>query len=210
MRDREPAWQPDPTLRHELRYWDGQRWTDRVSDRGRVDLDPLDGDTGLHGHLLAHRSLTIEKGVAPEPIRVRDGAGRVLASLQATGPGEADLTDVGGDRVLSVRFVSIAGDECVAVTDSVGRPLGDAVVSSGATGWTTLTSADGDMVATLAREPDPSIRCIKNLSSSTIATITTMSDARLVTLRMLEPVHPDLAALLVAAAFGVVNADVKQ
>lgn len=36
-----PAWQPDPTGRHELRYWDGTRWTDHVSDRGTTATDPV-------------------------------------------------------------------------------------------------------------------------------------------------------------------------
>ncbi|MFW5933928.1 MAG: DUF2510 domain-containing protein, partial [Actinomycetota bacterium] len=26
------AWHPDPTGRHEYRYWDGQQWTDHVAD----------------------------------------------------------------------------------------------------------------------------------------------------------------------------------
>jgi len=34
-------WAPDPRGRHELRYWDGQRWTDDVSDSGRTGVDPL-------------------------------------------------------------------------------------------------------------------------------------------------------------------------
>ncbi|GAB2975734.1 AIM24 family protein [Nocardioides montaniterrae] len=34
-------WHPDPTGRHELRYWDGAAWTDHVSDRGNVATDPL-------------------------------------------------------------------------------------------------------------------------------------------------------------------------
>ena len=29
-----PAWYLDPTSRHEVRYWDGARWTENVSDRG--------------------------------------------------------------------------------------------------------------------------------------------------------------------------------
>lgn len=38
----EPAsWRPDPSGRHELRYWDGQRWTEHVSDRGAAGVDPL-------------------------------------------------------------------------------------------------------------------------------------------------------------------------
>jgi hypothetical protein len=27
-----PGWHPDPTGRHAIRYWDGQRWTEQVSD----------------------------------------------------------------------------------------------------------------------------------------------------------------------------------
>jgi hypothetical protein len=38
---RDPAWQPDPTDRHEQRYWDGVRWTEHVSDAGTTDVDPL-------------------------------------------------------------------------------------------------------------------------------------------------------------------------
>ena len=37
----EAAWQPDPTNRHELRWWDGTAWTDHVSDQGVVGVDPL-------------------------------------------------------------------------------------------------------------------------------------------------------------------------
>lgn len=34
-------WYPDPTQRHELRYWDGNAWTAHVSDRGIQGNDPL-------------------------------------------------------------------------------------------------------------------------------------------------------------------------
>lgn len=34
-------WLPDPTARHELRYWCGQRWTEHVSDAGVGGIDPL-------------------------------------------------------------------------------------------------------------------------------------------------------------------------
>lgn len=43
MSDAHPAnWYPDPTSRHELRYWDGDRWTDHVSDAGITGTDPVD------------------------------------------------------------------------------------------------------------------------------------------------------------------------
>lgn len=34
-------WHPDPTGRHQLRYWNGSAWTDHVSDGGTQSLDPL-------------------------------------------------------------------------------------------------------------------------------------------------------------------------
>ncbi len=37
----EAGWRQDPQRRHELRYWDGTRWTEHVSDRGQMSVDPL-------------------------------------------------------------------------------------------------------------------------------------------------------------------------
>ena len=34
-----PQWYPDPSGRHELRYWDGGAWTDHVSDHGVTATD---------------------------------------------------------------------------------------------------------------------------------------------------------------------------
>ncbi len=34
-------WAQDPTRRHELRLWNGQRWTADVSDGGIAGVDPL-------------------------------------------------------------------------------------------------------------------------------------------------------------------------
>jgi Septum formation/Protein of unknown function (DUF2510) len=36
-----PGWNPDPTGRHEYRYWDGSTWTDDVSDNGVTAVDPV-------------------------------------------------------------------------------------------------------------------------------------------------------------------------
>lgn len=33
------AWQPDPTGRHQMRFWDGQQWTSHVSDDGTATTD---------------------------------------------------------------------------------------------------------------------------------------------------------------------------
>lgn len=40
----DPAgWYPDPTTKHELRYWDGYAWADNVSDKGVSGSDALGG-----------------------------------------------------------------------------------------------------------------------------------------------------------------------
>ena len=42
-------WYPDPTGRHEHRYWDGNAWTDHVSDRGVTGTDPVNAPAaGTH------------------------------------------------------------------------------------------------------------------------------------------------------------------
>lgn len=41
-RSETPAqWYPDPSGRHEHRYWDGRSWSDQVSDGGETALEPL-------------------------------------------------------------------------------------------------------------------------------------------------------------------------
>ena len=42
-----PAWESDPTTRHEYRWWDGDKWTDYVADDGVQSLDPLTGAENL-------------------------------------------------------------------------------------------------------------------------------------------------------------------
>jgi hypothetical protein len=34
------GWNPDPTGRHQFRYWDGAKWTDQVADQGTTSIDP--------------------------------------------------------------------------------------------------------------------------------------------------------------------------
>ncbi len=37
---RPAAWHPDPSGRHQLRWWDGEAWTEQVSDQGAITSDP--------------------------------------------------------------------------------------------------------------------------------------------------------------------------
>ena len=36
-----PQWHPDPTGRHQVRLWDGVKWSDQVSDDGIVSTDQI-------------------------------------------------------------------------------------------------------------------------------------------------------------------------
>jgi hypothetical protein len=38
---RSPGWYRDPTRRHQFREWDGERWTEHVSDDGQPGIDPV-------------------------------------------------------------------------------------------------------------------------------------------------------------------------
>ena len=35
------SWEPDPTGRHQYRWWDGEEWTDQVADDGVQTVDPV-------------------------------------------------------------------------------------------------------------------------------------------------------------------------
>ena len=43
----ESAWHPDPTGRHQYRWWDGARWTEHASDNGTAVIDPLDAPAAV-------------------------------------------------------------------------------------------------------------------------------------------------------------------
>lgn len=34
-------WMADPTARHQMRFWSGREWSDRVSDDGTQSVDPI-------------------------------------------------------------------------------------------------------------------------------------------------------------------------
>lgn len=42
MSEQNGSWQPDPTGRHQYRWWNGTEWSDQVSDDGNVSSDPVD------------------------------------------------------------------------------------------------------------------------------------------------------------------------
>src|SRR5262249_53817389 len=37
------GWYPDPAIRHQARFWDGFKWSERVADNGMEGIDPVPG-----------------------------------------------------------------------------------------------------------------------------------------------------------------------
>ncbi len=73
----EGTWHPDPTGRHEARYWDGEVWTTWVSDGGRTSEDdvawpepPEEAGLGLRSGYLRY----FRQGGGPWPIVDLSGA----------------------------------------------------------------------------------------------------------------------------------------
>lgn len=83
------AWHPDPTGRHQFRYWDGAAWTEHVADDGVTSSDTLDttepaathsGDADVSLASLSHEVTLLRREVARlTQLLVDDGGVRVAA-----------------------------------------------------------------------------------------------------------------------------------
>lgn len=96
-----PAWHPDPTGRHELRYWDGASWTEHVSDRGQVGADDLTAPAPRAMEPETVEPETIELG-APPPSVAMAGTGIIDpgtswgAPVSAPGAPPSMMRSIGG------------------------------------------------------------------------------------------------------------------
>ena len=130
----EPGWHPDPTGRHEQRWWDGERWTEAVSTAGvgQVDAEgaqPAEPDRSV----LQHATLTVDFGATGLSgdgswwVRQRDTAeplGQVLVDHAARTLGAAFVVqDLAGRAVLRLARVGTLRPD-LAVLDHLGRELG--------------------------------------------------------------------------------------
>jgi uncharacterized RDD family membrane protein YckC len=87
-------WHPDPTGRHQYRWWDGQQWTDQVADHGVIGVDPVlaPGPTAAAGTPVAPTAPWTASG---PPVAAAPAGGYAAAPVMyaATGP------VVGAERV---------------------------------------------------------------------------------------------------------------
>jgi uncharacterized protein YxjI len=110
-------WYPDPFGRHELRYWDGARWTEHVASHGRQTVDPPEGEvkTVLGSQSAEKVQRQIERANATETKR----GGQVSANFAGNG-------SIFGEPVLVVnqkaKLIEINSE--YAIYDRNGSQLG--------------------------------------------------------------------------------------
>lgn len=96
------GWHPDPRERHELRYWDGSKWTDHVSDAGVTSKDPVTPKKSLFTRI--EDAVTIgdhESEAAKEKVRGQvDGGGLFGTGVQAR-------TEQGGGSLFTERVLVV-------------------------------------------------------------------------------------------------------
>jgi uncharacterized protein (AIM24 family) len=91
-------WLPDPEGRYEYRWWDGQNWTDQVSQQGQVGVAPLAGGAGAPQHAGAQHQ-------GPQQ-RAGDGFAGITGDLVDGRFSEKEATPIGNQnsRMLRVRL----------------------------------------------------------------------------------------------------------
>ena len=92
------AWHPDPTGRHELRYWDGSQWTEHVSDGGVVSSSPLQPPAEPQQEQQQAQYTQQEQPAQYEPVTQFGQGSPQPASDRPTGPQDAEPAPSDGCR----------------------------------------------------------------------------------------------------------------
>lgn len=129
------SWEPDPTGRHQYRWWDGQAWTDHVADGGRADIDPVGVPVEPAPTTATGPIPTSEPPATGTPAQ---GGTPSEANAAATGPNHGVIAVVVAAVVVLVgagAFLVLDGDDDDTTTGT------SAVSTTGSTVATSTTSA---------------------------------------------------------------------
>lgn len=145
-----PAWHPDPRGRHELRWWDGERWTDHVSSQGVTGVDPVDAEGhNPVGGLFDQQVLVVNQKVKfielENEYAVFDAHGSQVAAVRQIGQSTAKkvmraLTSLDQFMTHTLQIVDSTGQPQLVLTrpakvvksrveiaDAAGTPVGSIV-----------------------------------------------------------------------------------
>ncbi|MFN8015005.1 MAG: phospholipid scramblase-related protein [Acidimicrobiia bacterium] len=135
------AWHPDPSKRHQQRYWDGEQWTEHVSDNGQTSVDE-------HGQNLANTGQAESTGIidgemfgytTPEQVQAQvakaqtsSGGDSVYSSMQMPEPSATDVPAPEYDKSIFTENILVVNQKAklleltaeYGVFDQSGNQLG--------------------------------------------------------------------------------------
>ncbi|MFV0306784.1 MAG: phospholipid scramblase-related protein [Desertimonas sp.] len=118
-------WYPDPTKRHEHRYYDGTAWTDHVSNQGVTGTDPVNGPAPRQGTMdRLDAGLAVGDEGAPDRLaRQLRGTGYRGANIQTTVEGGGGTIFSEPILIVNQKAKIIELSQQFQVFDQHGRPI---------------------------------------------------------------------------------------
>ena len=114
--DNPAAWHPDPTGRHQLRYWDGQDWTEHVSDHG---VQAIDADLTKKSTLDTIDD-ALSFGNRHDPAKIQQQVGDISAANIGSGGGTLFTESI---LVVNQKVKLIELNNQYSVFDSSGQQI---------------------------------------------------------------------------------------
>ena len=114
--DNPAAWHPDPTGRHQLRYWDGQDWTEHVSDHG---VQAIDADLTKKSTLDTIDD-ALSFGNRHDPAKIQQQVGDISAANIGSGGGTLFTESI---LVVNQKVKLIELNNQYSVFDSSGKQI---------------------------------------------------------------------------------------
>lgn len=159
-----PSWHPDPFHRHELRWWDGTRWSDNVMDQGVAAIDPVQVQTPG----MTWPTPSISTPNTPPPTMV-------MPTTPAPAPKKNTGLVIGGVAAVAAlgigAFVVLGGDDDSKQTTTTST----VVVATTALPATTTIAATTTTVVTTTTTPPTTLPAAAN-ADALIAAMPTDAD----------------------------------
>ncbi|MGB8858726.1 MAG: DUF2510 domain-containing protein [Ilumatobacteraceae bacterium] len=190
------SWQPDPTQRHELRWWDGTQWSGHVSDHGIAGTDPYAASTvawsppAVTSPAVTSPASTAVLPSTPPPQRPPGGVVTRKAGVIAAGALAVVALGVGGVLLFG------GDDEGKDTVGSAAQPVTTPLATAATTPATATTVAPATTPAptTVAPTTVPATTVAPTTVAATVAVTTTLPTASAAQLVEAMPQADDVPA----------------